>query len=83
MKEIKFVRFSHKATAPKQPTIASAGYDLFAAEKAIIKAKSVGTVSTDIGIQNQYAKLVGKIYPRSSLSMKMIEVGVGVIDAGN
>ena len=60
----------------KRTTIDSAGYDydLFSPEKVTKKTKSVYAVSTDIGIQNTYVKLVGKTYSRSSLSMKRIEV---------
>ena len=82
MKKIKFVRFSYKARVPKCATIDSTGYDLHSAEKVTIKPRSVKAVSTEIGIQNQYLKLVSKIYSRSSLSMKQIEVGAGVIDSG-
>ena len=35
MKEIKFVRFYAKATAPKRATVDSAGYDLYCAEKCV------------------------------------------------
>ena len=82
MNEIKFIRFNYKATAPKHTTIDPAGYELYSAEKVTIKAKSVNALSIDIGIQNTLLRLVGKIYSRSSLSMKMIEVGGGVTDAG-
>ena len=67
MKEIKCLRVSHKATAPKGATVDSAGYDLFPAGKCTIKPRSVYAVSTDVDIQNQYVKLAGKIYSRSSL----------------
>ena len=61
MKEIKFVRFSAEVTDPKRATVNSAGYDLCSAEKCTVKARSVYVVTTDIDIQKQYVKLVGKI----------------------
>ena len=82
MKEIKFIRFSHAATAPKRAMIDSAKYEFFSAERVTIKPKSVYAVSTDIGIQSTYAKLVRKIYSSSSPSMKDIDVGPGIIDSG-
>ena len=82
MKEIKFVIFSAKATAPKRVTIDSAGYDLYFAEKSVLKPRSVYVVTTDVGIQNRYVKLVGKIYSRSSMAVRQIEAGAGVIDPG-
>ena len=82
MKEIKFVRFSAKVTAPKRATVNSVIYGLYSAEKCTLKAHSVYAVATDIHIQNQYVKLVGKIYSRSSLSIKQIEARAGVMDSG-
>ena len=72
MKEIKFVRFSHKAAAPIRGTNDSTGYDLFSVEKCTIKPRSAYAVSTDIGTQNRYVKLVAKIHSCSSLSIKQI-----------
>ena len=81
MKEIKFVRFSAKATAPKRATMDFAGYDLYSAEKCVIKPRSVCAVTTDAGIQNRYVKLVGKIYSCSTMAVRQIEVGAAVIDS--
>ena len=44
--------------------------------------RSVYAVTIDITIQNRYVKLVGKIYSRSSMAIKQIEAGAGVIDSG-
>ena len=74
MKEIKFVRFSAK--------VDSAGYDLFYAENCVVEARSVYAVNTDVGIQNVYVKLVGKVHSSSSMSMRQIEAGAGVFDSG-
>ena len=74
MKKIKFVRFYAKAKAPKRATVDSAGYDLYSAENCTIKARSVYPVTTVLGIQNQYVKLVGKIYSRSSMAIKQVLV---------
>ena len=56
MKEIKFVRFSTRATAPRRATVDSAGYDLYSTEKCTVKARSVYSETTDIGIQNNIRK---------------------------
>ena len=50
MREVKFVRFSHKDTCPRQATTDSAGYDFHSAEKIEISPRSVKRVSTDIGM---------------------------------
>ena len=69
------------APARKRATADSADYGLYSAEEATVKPHSVLAVSTDVGLQISYPKLIGKIYSRSSLSMLQIEVGAGVIDA--
>ena len=81
MHEIKLKRFSYKGTIPRRGTICSAGYDLYSAEKVEIPAWSVKKISTDIGFQID-RKLVGKSCSRSSLSLKQLEAGTGVIDSG-
>ena len=75
------MRFSVKATAPKRATVDSAGCDLFSTKKCVVKTRSVYAVNTDVGIQNGYVKLVGKIYSHSSMSMRHIEAGAGIIDS--
>ena len=70
------------APAPKRATTDSADYGLYSAEEGTVRPHCVLAVSTDVGLQISYPKLIGKIYSRSSLSMLQIEVGAGVIDAG-
>ena len=81
MRKIIFKRFSHKATCPRRGTIRSAGYDLYSTEKVEIPTRSVKKISTDIGLQTD-RKLVGKICSWSSLTLKQIEAGAGVIGSG-
>ena len=81
MKEVKFKRFSAKATAPKRTTIYFAGYDLFSAENVTIGSRRTAIVSTDIGMKFD-RKLVSKICSHSSLSARSIKVGSGVVDSG-
>ena len=49
MLEIKFKRFSHKATCPRRGAICSVGYDLYSAEKVEIPAQCMKKNSADIG----------------------------------
>ena len=81
MKEVKFKRFSTKATAPKGATLWSAGHDLFSVEKVTIVSRRTAIALTDIGMKFDRT-LVGKICSRSNLSARSIEVGAGVVDSG-
>ncbi len=67
------------AKAPIRSSEGAAGYDLFACEPAIIEGFGVKMVNTGIKIQipeNTYARIA----PRSSMSVKGIAVGAGVVD---
>lgn len=66
--------------APIRMSKGAAGYDLYSNEDKIIKAKNRDLISTGISIEipdNVY----GQIAPRSSLSVKEIDVGAGIIDS--
>ena len=80
MKEVKFKKFSAKATAPKRATLSSAGYGPFSPEKVTIDSLRAAIVSTDVSMQFDH-KLVGKINSRSSFSARPIEVGAWVVDS--
>ena len=80
MKGVKFKRFSAKAIAPKKVTLCSAGHNLFLAEKVTGSLHRTAIVSTNIDTKSD-CKLVGKIYSHSSLSVKSIEVGAGIINS--
>ena len=81
MKEIKFKRFSAKATNRKRATLCSAGYGLSSAENVTIAARSAAIVSTNIDMKFNL-KLVRKIYSCSNLSARSRKVGAGVADSG-
>ena len=59
MREVKIVRFSHKAICPSRVMIDSAGYDVCSAKKTEISVRSIKRVSTDIYFQMN-TELVGK-----------------------
>ena len=71
---------SEHACVPKKGSILSAGYDLYAAEDAVINGGDKCLIKTDISIivpKGTY----GRIAPRSGLAVKhYIDVGAGVID---
>lgn len=71
---------SSHATAPFRASEGAAGYDLYSAYDATIPSRNRLLVKTDIAISipsNCYAQVAS----RSSMAMKMIDIGAGVIDA--
>ena len=81
MKEVKFKRFSSKIIAPKIVTLCSAGEDLFSVKNVTIGSRRTATVSTNISMKFD-CKLVSKSCSQSSLSVRSINVGKGVVDSG-
>jgi dUTP pyrophosphatase len=78
---IEIKKLSENAIIPTQGTIYAAGYDLFAAEDAIIVCGSRKLIKTNISmaIPSGY---YGRIAPRSGLAYKNgIDVLAGVIDS--
>lgn len=68
------------AVAPKKQTVQSAGYDVSASESVTIEAGRRALVSTGVCVATPvgtYAQLA----PRSSLAVRSIDVGAGVVDA--
>jgi hypothetical protein len=71
---------SQDARPPVRATPHSAGYDLFAAQEAIIDSRTHALVKTDIAIALA-PHTYGRIAPRSGLALKHgIHVMAGVID---
>ena len=68
--KVKFKRFSSRASIAQKATIGSACYDLFAAKPVVL--------DTGFCFSKKY---VAKIYPRSSLSLRSVFVGGGIIDS--
>lgn len=77
---MEFMKVSSNAKTPLKVTPNSAGFDLFAAEDKIVRAKNKNLISTDLIIALP-AGHYGRIAPRSGLAAHhFIDVGAGVID---
>lgn len=72
---------SDRATLPTRGSVLAAGYDIYAAEDAVVPGQGQGLVATDISVivpEGTY----GRVAPRSGLTVKHgISTGAGVIDA--
>lgn len=78
---LKFVRLSDTARIPFKGSAQAAGFDLYASEETIIRARDKAIVATDLIISVPEGTY-GRIAPRSGLAAKyFIDVGAGVIDA--
>ena len=75
-----FKRFSTRARVPQKSTIGPACNDLFAVKCAVLEPGAARSVETDIEFCFS-EKYVVKIYPRSSMSLKFIFVGGGILDS--
>lgn len=72
---------SDRATLPTKGSKFAAGYDIYAAEDAIIPGHGQGVVATDISVIVPFGTY-GRIAPRSGLALKHgISTGAGVVDA--
>jgi dUTP pyrophosphatase len=80
MKELKVRRLSATAHLPRRGTRASAGYDLYADEDALILPGDIATVSVGISVEIPEG-CYGRIAERSSVALKHIAVKGGVIDS--
>lgn len=79
--DLKVFLRSDKAKVPTKGSALAAGYDLYAAEEAVIPAQGQGLVATDISIIVPVGTY-GRVAPRSGLAVKHgISTGAGVIDA--
>ena len=78
---ISFAKLSSRARTPLRASAKSAGYDLFAADGAVIAAGARACIATDIQIAIPEG-CYGRIAPRSGLAAKYgLDVGAGVVDA--
>lgn len=72
---------SERATLPTRGSALAAGYDLYAAEDALIPGHGQGMVATDITVVVPIGTY-GRVAPRSGLAVKHgISTGAGVVDA--
>ena len=68
------------AKAPTKGSLSAAGYDLYASQETVIKARGQGLVSTDVSFTVPVGTY-GRIAPRSGLAVKNgISTGAGVVD---
>ena len=73
------VLLSENATLPTRGTPGSVGYDLYSAMDEYLPSNGVRKIATDISIKVP-AGTYGRVAPRSSLAVKHISVGAGVVD---
>ncbi len=79
--KLKVKKLSPTAGLPVRASSGAAGYDLFAAQTAVVPAKGKVVVPTDIAIAVPLG-YYGRVAPRSGLAVKsFIDVGAGVIDS--
>jgi dUTP pyrophosphatase len=81
MNTIKIKKLSSKAILPTRNVSTDAGLDLYAAESVFIPVGSTVKVSTDI-VVNIEPGYFGLVCDRSSMGVKGLRTGAGVIDAG-
>ena len=78
---VKVKRMNVNAKLPIRGTAGAAGYDLAAAESAVVPAHNKCLVKTGLAIAIP-PSCYGRIAPRSGLALKkFIDVGAGVIDS--
>ena len=78
--KVRFKMFSACARVPQKSTISAACYNLFAATCVVLESGATRSVKID----NDFCfseKYVAKIYPRSSVSLKSVFLGGGIIDS--
>ena len=79
--QINVKKFSENATIPTQGTSFAAGYDLYAAEDAVVVCGTRKLIKTNISMEINPG-YYGRIAPRSGLAYKNgIDVLAGVIDS--
>ena len=78
--KVRFKMFSARARVLQKSTISAACYDLFAATCVVLESGATRSVEIDIDFCFS-EKYVAKIYPRSSVSLKSVFLGGGIIDS--
>ena len=79
--EINIKKLTENATIPTQGTKFAAGYDLYAAEDAVVVCGARKLIKTNISMEITHG-YYGRIAPRSGLAYKSgIDVLAGVIDS--
>ena len=78
--KVRFKRYSSHAHLPTKSTVGSAWFDVYSAKDVTLAPGMTKTVDLDLCFQF-LKKYVCRIYPRSSLSLKPLFLGGGVIDS--
>ena len=78
--KVRFKRSIARADVPQTSIIGSAYYDLSTAKCAVLEPGATRSVEMDIGFCFS-EKYGAKIYPRSSISLKSIFLGGGILDS--
>ena len=81
METIKVKRLNETATLPTRNNTSDAGIDLYALEDVFIEKGTTALIRTGIAL-NVPSGHVGKIEDRSSMAVKGLRTGGGVVDAG-
>lgn len=81
MKTLQVYLRDEKAIKPTRNKATDAGLDLYALEDKFIELGSTAVIRTGVSI-NIPTGMVGKIEDRSSLGVKGLRTGAGVIDSG-
>jgi len=68
------------ATAPEKKSSQAAGYDIYSGQNNFVESHSRKLISTGFSIEIPEG-YYGRIAPRSSLAVKSIDVGAGVVDS--
>jgi dUTP pyrophosphatase len=78
---LKIALLSATAKAPTRGSALAAGYDLYASEETVLRARGKGIVKTGVAMASPEG-YYGRVAPRSGLAVKHgIDTGAGVIDA--
>lgn len=78
---ITFKKLDEAATAPTRYNVDDAGLDIYSLRDVFIPHGSTKVVSTGIALKVPVG-YVGKIFDRSSMGLKGLAVGAGVVDSG-
>jgi len=81
MESINVLRLNESAVLPTRTNPTDAGLDLYASESVFITRGETKLIKTDISVRIPPG-YVGKIEDRSSMAVKGLRTGAGIIDAG-
>ena len=74
------IKLEEGAICPTRGTVGSAGYDLYANEDGVVTYGTATIIKTGVSMAIPIG-YYGRIAPRSSLGLRMVDVGAGVVDS--